>query len=85
MDKDEGMRRFIMENFETTSNKRDRLYTQDILVILGNNGFHFSTGRTAQDFKSINISELKNNCVINYRAKAGLYCKDTKEQQKNFH
>ncbi len=68
------MRRFIMENFETTSNKRDRLYTQDILDILGNNGFLFSTGRTAQVFKSMNIGDHKKNCVINYRAKAGHYC-----------
>ncbi len=71
MDKYEGMRRFIMENFETTSNKRDRLHTQDILDILGNNGFLFSTGRTAQVFKSMNIGEHRNNCVINYKAKAG--------------
>ncbi len=34
MDKYEEMKSFILENFETTSNKKDRLHTEDIINLL---------------------------------------------------
>ena len=72
MDKYEGIKRFILENFETTENKWDRLHTQDIINIMSSNGFRYSTARTAQVIKSMGIGEYKPKvCSINGKTKAG--------------
>ncbi len=73
MDRYDRMREFIKENFETTSNKWDRLHTEDIIDILHRKGgFLYSTGKTAQVFKSMGIGEYKpNGCSINRKSKAG--------------
>ncbi len=73
MDKYQKLREFILENFEATNNHRDRLHTQDIMNILSNNKLLFSTGKTAQVFKSMNIGEHKTNCRINSKTKSGYY------------
>ncbi len=72
MDRYEEMRGFILKNFETTSNKWDRLHTEDVIDLLyRKGGFLYSTGKTAQVFKSMNIGEYRSNCRINKKAKAG--------------
>jgi hypothetical protein len=75
MDKYEEMREFIKKNFSTTENKKDRLHTEDIIDILyRKGGFLYSTGKTAQTFKSMGIGEYKpNGCCINGKSKAGYY------------
>ncbi len=72
MDRYEAMREFILKNFETTNNKWDRLHTEDIIDLLyRKGGFLYSTGKTAQVFKSMNKGEYRSNCYINKKAKAG--------------
>ena len=73
MDKYKKLRQFILENFETTTSKKDRLHTQDILNILSNNKLLFSTGKTAQVFKSMNIGQHTSDCRINSVSKSGYY------------
>ncbi len=75
MDKFEEMREFISNNFSTTTNKKDRLHTEDIIDILyRKGGFSHSTGKTAQVFKCMGIGEYKpNGCCINGKSKAGYY------------
>ena len=73
MDKYQRLREFISENFETTTNKKDRLHTEEIMNILFTKGLLYSTGKTAQVFKSMKIGEHRSNCRINSMAKAGYY------------
>ena len=73
MDKYQRLREFIVENFEATTNKKDRLHTEDIMNILSNNKLLFSTSKTAQVFKSMNIGEHRTNCRINSKTKSGYY------------
>ncbi len=73
MNKYDDMKKFIRENFMQTTNKKDRLHTQDILDILSNKKFLFSTSNTAKVFKSMKLGEHTNNCYINSKSKAGYY------------
>ena len=65
MDKFNEMRIFILNNFETTTNKFDRLHTEDIIDLLyRKGGFLYDTSRTAKVFKSMGIGEYKSSCRI---------------------
>jgi len=64
MAKYEDMKKFIRQNFIETTSKKDRLHTCDILDILSDNKFLFSTSKTAQVFKSMNMGIHTNNCSI---------------------
>ena len=73
-DKYKAMKEFILENFSTTTNIHDRLHTQDILNILANNKFLFSSAKMAQNFKSLNLGEHRKQCNINKKIQSGYYC-----------
>ena len=51
MDEYLKIRDFIVDNFETTSNIKDRLHTQDILNILSKKEFQYSNDDMAKSFK----------------------------------
>ena len=72
-DKYMKIRAFILENFETTNNKKDRLHTQDILDILSKKDFSYSTCNMARIFKGLEIGKHRNDCIINSKNKAGYY------------
>ena len=67
------IRRFILENFETTRNIKDRLHTQDILDILSKKEFQYNNDDMAKIFKSLEIGKHRSSCVINSKNRAGYY------------
>jgi hypothetical protein len=76
MKKDEkydALRKFILENFETTSNINDRLHTRDIIDIAYNNKYLFSDCKIAEVFKSMNLGEHRKQCNINKKIQTGYY------------
>ncbi len=73
MDKYSELRKFIWENFEETTNKKDRMHTQDILDIFSHNKLLFSTSKSAQVFKSMKLGEHTSDCRINSKSKPGYY------------
>ena len=80
MEKYQELRKFIIENFEETANKKDRLHTQDILNILSDNHLLFSSSKSAQVFKSMKIGQHTSDCRINSKSKAGYYYLTYKKQ-----
>ena len=72
-DKYKAMKEYILKNFSTTQNIHDRLHTQDIINILGNNNFLFSTAKISQNFKSLNLGEHRKQCNINKKIQSGYY------------
>ncbi len=64
-EKYDELRKFILENFETTTNIHDRLHTRDIINIVYNNKFKFCDCKIAEVFKSMNIGEHRKQCNIN--------------------
>ena len=73
-DKYMKIRAFILENFETTNNIKDRLHTQDILDILSKEDFSYSACNMARIFKGLELGKHRNDCIINSKNKAGYYC-----------
>ncbi len=73
MEKYEKLRQFFLENFETTTNMKDRLHTRDIVYVAQNNKFLFSDGKIAEVFKSLNIGEHRSRCNINRKYQSGYY------------
>ncbi len=69
----EALKQFFLENFETTSNIKDRLHTRDILNVAYNNKFLFSDCRVAEVFKSLKIGEHRKSCNINKNSQSGYY------------
>ena len=69
----EALKQFFLENFETTTNKNDRLHTRDILNIAYNNKFLFSDCKIAEVFKSLKIGEHRRSCNINKNSQSGYY------------
>ena len=67
------LRKFILENFETSSNINDRLHTRDIVNIAHNNKFLFSDCKIAELFKTLNIGEHRRSCNINRNIQTGYY------------
>ncbi len=65
MDKYQKLLELILENFETATNEKDRLHTQDLLNILSDNVLLFSASKTKQVFKSMNTGKRQCNCIIN--------------------
>ncbi len=61
----DALRKFILENFESTSNINDRLNTRDIVNIAYDNKFTFSDCKIAEVFKSLNLGEHRAKCNIN--------------------
>ncbi len=72
-DKYDELRKFISENFETTTNIHDRLHTRDIINIAYNNKFKFCDVKIAEVFKSMNIGEHRSRCNINKKVQSGYY------------
>ncbi len=69
----EPLRKFFLENFETTTNKNDRLHSRDIINIAYNNKFSFSDCKIAEVFKSMNLGEHRKQCNINRKIQYGYY------------
>ena len=72
-EKYEELKNFLLENFEATTNKNDRLHTHDIINIAYNNKFSFSDCKIAEVFKSLNIGEHRKQCNINKKIQYGYY------------
>ena len=72
-DKYDALRKFILENFETTSNIHDRLHTRDIINIAYNNKFLFSDCKIAEVFKTMDLGEHRSKCNINKKIQTGYY------------
>ena len=72
-EKYDELRKFISENFETTTNIKDRLHTRDIINIAYNNKFLFCDIKIAEVFKSMNIGEHRKQCNINKKVQTGYY------------
>ena len=72
-EKYDGLRDFFIENFETTSNMKDRLHTRDIIDIAYNNKFLFCDGKIAEVFKTMNLGEHRKQCNINKKIQTGYY------------
>jgi hypothetical protein len=77
MKKDEkydALRKFILENFETTSNINDRLHTRDIVnKVYDNKLLSYSDGKIAEVFKTMNLGEHRRSCNINKKIHSGYY------------
>ena len=69
----EALKQFFLENFETTTNKNDRLHIRDIFNVAYNNKFLFSDCKIAEVFKSLNLGEHRSKCNINRRVQTGYY------------
>ena len=69
----EPLKKFFLENFETTTNIKERLHTRDIINIAYNNKFLFSDCKIAELFKSLNIGEHRKQCIINRKVQTGYY------------
>jgi len=67
------IRNFILENFETTNNIKDRLHTEDIINILSKKDFSYSIHNMRCIFKDLNIGKHRRDCLINSKNKAGYY------------
>ena len=72
-EKYEELKKFFLENFETTKNIFDRLHTKNIMNIANRNGFLFADCKMAQAFKSLDIGEYKKTCNIFGEVKTGYY------------
>ena len=72
-EKYEELKNFLLENFEATTNKNDRLHTRDIINIAYNNKFSFSDCKIAEVFKSLNIGEHRSSCTIHRKVQTGYY------------
>jgi hypothetical protein len=73
MEKYEELRQFFSNNFETTTNMKDRLHTRDIINIAHDNKFLFSDCKIAEVFKLLNIGEHRSKCNINRKVQTGYY------------
>ena len=62
---------FIKQNFITTNDKNDRLYTEDICNILLEKGFKLNTIHIGKIFNQLEIGKHNNKCYINKIRKAG--------------
>jgi hypothetical protein len=69
------IREFILENFETTNNMKDRLHTQDIIDILSEKDFSYSTCNMIRIFEDMEIGKHRSKNRINAETKAGYYYK----------
>jgi hypothetical protein len=70
----DALRKFILENFETTTNINDRLHTRDIINTVYDNKFlSFSDGKIAEVFKSMNLGEHRSRCNIKRKVQTGYY------------
>lgn len=70
----DALRKFILENFETTTNINDRLHTRDIVnIVYDNKLLSYSDRKIAEVFKSLNIGEHRRSCTINRNIQSGYY------------
>jgi hypothetical protein len=70
----DALRKFILENFETTTNINDRLHTRDIVnIVYDNKLLSYSDCRIAEVFKSLNIGEHRRSCTIDRKVQTGYY------------
>ncbi len=72
-EKYDELRKFISENFETTTNIYNRLHTRDTINIAYNNKFKLCDVKIAEVFKSMNIGEHKSRCNTNKKVQSGFY------------
>ena len=72
-EKYEPLKDFLFANFETTTNIKDRLHTQDIVDIVCDNEMKYSGHIIAQVFKSMDLGEHKKRCSINKKIHSGYY------------
>jgi len=62
---------FIIKNFKTTDNKKDRLHTMTIFNILTDNGYKLSSIETGRLINSIKIGKYNEQCNIGNIKKGG--------------
>ena len=72
-EKYEPLREFLFINFETTTNRNDRLHTRDIVNIAYDNKMKYSDGKIAEIFKSLGLGEHRSRCNINKKVQSGYY------------
>ena len=73
-EKYEVLRKFISDNFETTTNINDRLHTRDIVnIVYDNKLLSYSDCKIAEVFKSMNLGEHRKQCNINKKIQYGYY------------
>ena len=72
-EKYEPLREFLFANFETTTNRNDRLHTRDIVNIAYDNKMKYSDGKIAEIFKSLGLGEHRSRCNINKKVQSGYY------------
>ena len=74
---------FIRNNFITTNDKNDRLFSDDISQILIANKFLIGTVSTSRIMNKLEIGKYNKNCIINKCRKGGFdFIKYTGEQKK---
>ena len=62
---------FIIKNFKTTDNKKDRLHTMTIFNILTDNGYKLSSIEVGRLINSIKIGKYNDKCNIDKVRKGG--------------
>ena len=62
---------FIIKNFITTDNKKDKLHTMTIFNILTDNGYKISSIETGRLVNSIKIGKYNDKCCIDNTKKGG--------------
>ncbi len=73
-EKYEILRKFFIENFETTSNINDRLHTRDIVnIVYDNKLLAYCDHKIAVVFKTMNLGEHRKQCNINRKVQSGYY------------
>ena len=74
---------FIRNNFITTNDKNDRLFSDDISQILIANKFLIGTVSTSRIMNKLEIGKYNKNCIINKCRKGGFdFIKYTGEQKQ---
>ena len=70
-EKGTSVENFIIKQFLTTNNIKDRLHTQTICEILNENGYKISVVETGKLFNRIGIGKYNNKCNIDSCRKGG--------------
>lgn len=62
---------FVIKNFITTNNDKDKIHTEKINTILSNNGYKLNLVETGRLINGIGLGKYNKNCNVNSSRKAG--------------
>ena len=62
---------FVIKNFITTNNDKDKIHTEKINTILSNNGYKLNLVETGRLINRIGLGKYNKNCNVNSSRKAG--------------